>query len=804
MVRALPTIIVCVGVTAGLLAGEPPQTTRSSVISGVVTDELKRPMPGVTVTAFRLTPSGELPARQVGENGAWPEGQMQQDTNDLGEFRLWPLEAGEYVVAVVVSRVTSPIEENRGGCWARVPADYWRFVPAADVTAVEWLLDANRRHLLRIAPGLTSPADAPTAERAYVTTYSPRATELTDAPRVILGDKQHEGGVDIQLQLRPAVRVTGRIAGVHVGDSLDIELTNRVGGARTKTSADGSFVFLNVPVGPYSLVSPGTSSTCDTRSIYGPSHEGRVDVIVERGDQNHFTLTVGPKPTVQRGATLRPSIERVPNAGTIEGVVTTDTGQPLDRVRVRATSSSLREGATAVTGTDGRFVIENLPPDVFTLTVSRAGFVNHMYGLRPRGRDGTQIQLGAGQRFVARVTMTRPGVIVGVVRNERGIPMPRVNVCCSSEGWTDTDDRGQYRLWPVPVGDHTVFAYDARGRGVFRGYQRTYYPGVTDEAAAGKVHVGPGSIQTIDIDARPETSEPTAPLTVRVRSADGWVGTGATVYLDGNYRHQQRAVPNGEPPAAELMATFSSVPSGKHVVQVNPENSWFGSAAIVTDGKTPSSVTIEFVRKPTVSLRTAYDGPGQSIDFLQWRLWKVTDSRGWNSASLSTAGGESLDAEGRATLPDLNPGRYVLDLKPDGSWIASSAKLNGQEILDGPFTLEPGSSAELVVILTSRRTSLEGVVRDAAGPATAGADILIFSVDRQFWTPGSRRIRLVRPRSDGRYDLTGLPPGEYAVVAEQQIDADDVDPEWLQSRLTGSSRVTLIEGTKQALAIRVR
>jgi hypothetical protein len=803
MVRRLTISALCAGLTAGLLAGQVPRTP-SGVISGVVTDELNRPMPGVTVTAFRLSQPGQLLAQQVGESALWPRGQVQKQTNDLGEFRLWPLEAGEYVVAVVVSRVTSPIDENRGGCWGRIPVDYWSFVPAVDVTPVEWLLDASRRHLLRIAPELTSPADAPTEERGYVTTYSPRATALTDARHVILGDKQHEGGVDIQLQLRPAVRVTGRIAGVQIWDSLDIELTNRVGGARTKTSADGSFVFLSIPVGPYSLVSPGTSSTCDTRSIYGPSHEGRVDVTVERGDQNHFTLTVGPKPTVQRGATVQPSIERVANPGSIEGVVTTDTGQPLDRVRVRVTSSGLREGATAVTGTDGRFLIEHLPPDVFTLTVSRAGFVDHMYRLRPRDRDGTPIQLGAGQRFVARVAMTRPGVIAGVVRNDRGMPMPGVNVCCGSDGWTETDDRGQYRLWPVPVGDRTVSAFDARGRGVFRGYLRTYYPGVTDEAAAGKVHVDPGSVQVIDIDARPPTAGPTARLTVRVRSADGWVGTFASVYLDGNYQNHQRAVPDGEPPTADLVATFSSVPAGKHVVSVNPENSWFGSEAIVTDGRTPANVVVVMTRKPQLLLRVVYDGPGQSIDFFQWRLWKVMDSPAWNSASHSGGGGESLDAGGRATLPDLSPGRYVLDLKPEGSWIASSARLDGREILDGPFTLEAGATAELAVTFTNRRTSLEGVVRDAAGSTTAAADVLIFSVDRHFWTPGSRRIRLVRPRSDGRYEVSALPPGEYAVIAQEQVDPDDVNPDWLESRLPGSARVTLIEDATQQLSLRVR
>jgi hypothetical protein len=255
---------------------------------------------------------------------------------------------------------------------------------------------------------------------------------------------------------------------------------------------------------------------------------------------------------------------------------------------------------------------------------------------------------------------------------------------------------------------------------------------------------------------------------------------------------------------SELAATFSSVPAGKHIVQVNPDNTWFGSTEIKTDGRTPASVTIEFARKPSVSVVVALEGPGQAARGFSWKLFAVGDSPAWNSATSYDGSWADLDAAGHARLPDLRPGRYVLRIDPGGTWVAGSAQLDGRDVLDEPFTLAPGSMNEMLVTFTKRATSLEGVVRDGAGRTTAVADVLIFSAERRFWTPGSRRIRIVRPRSNGFYEATGLPAGEYAVVAMSEVDPDSVNPDLLQLLLSTAARVTLVDDAKQQLSLRVR
>ena len=69
---------------------------RGGVIAGRITDELGEPMAGVRMTAlrYRYLPSGE---RQLIPFN--PGGMFNIVTNDLGEFRIFGLMPGAYVVS---------------------------------------------------------------------------------------------------------------------------------------------------------------------------------------------------------------------------------------------------------------------------------------------------------------------------------------------------------------------------------------------------------------------------------------------------------------------------------------------------------------------------------------------------------------------------------------------------------------------------------------------------------------------------------------------------------------------------------
>lgn len=158
--------------------------------------------------------------------------------------------------------------------------------------------------------------------------------------------------------------------------------------------------------------------------------------------------------------------------GTITGVVVLEgAGTPIRRARVSLAGPELRGGRTATTDEQGRFSFAALPAGRFTLTASKAGFVDIAYGAKRAGRQGTPIQLADSQQ-IDRLTIAMPrgGVITGVVVDEYGEPAAGTQVralryvmrtgerTLVQAGQDQTDDRGMYRIYQLQPGDYIVTA----------------------------------------------------------------------------------------------------------------------------------------------------------------------------------------------------------------------------------------------------------------------------------------------------------------------------------------------------------
>ena len=89
--------------------------------------------------------------------------------------------------------------------------------------------------------------------------------------------------------------------------------------------------------------------------------------------------------------------------GVITGVVTGGSGgSPVRRARVMLSGPELRGGRSTVTNDQGQFTFSALPAGRFTMTASKAGYVDVPYGAKRPGRPGTPIQLAAGQKMEVR------------------------------------------------------------------------------------------------------------------------------------------------------------------------------------------------------------------------------------------------------------------------------------------------------------------------------------------------------------------------------------------------------------------
>jgi hypothetical protein len=158
--------------------------------------------------------------------------------------------------------------------------------------------------------------------------------------------------------------------------------------------------------------------------------------------------------------------------GSISGVVVTEgAGTPVRRARVTLSGAEIRSSRSVVTNEDGQFGFVALPAGRYTMTASKAGYVNLTYGAKRPGRPGTPIQLADGQKLEkANINLPRGSVVTGIVVDENGEPSPGTQVrvmrfvmrtgerTLEQSGSDQTDDRGIYRVYGLQPGDYLVSA----------------------------------------------------------------------------------------------------------------------------------------------------------------------------------------------------------------------------------------------------------------------------------------------------------------------------------------------------------
>ncbi len=162
--------------------------------------------------------------------------------------------------------------------------------------------------------------------------------------------------------------------------------------------------------------------------------------------------------------------------GHLEGRVELTRGGPVRRATVTL-GGDLPHHRSTITGDDGAFTFESLPPGRFTLTAARPGFITSSYGARIPGGPGTRVSVTAGQRLANVVIRIAPGAaIAGTVRDEHGDPMPSIGVAALPLQRMDaraaallnvglapdpttyalTDERGAYRIWGLAAGSYLL------------------------------------------------------------------------------------------------------------------------------------------------------------------------------------------------------------------------------------------------------------------------------------------------------------------------------------------------------------
>ena len=521
--------------------------------------------------------------------------------------------------------------------------------------------------------------------------------------------------------------------------------------------------------------------------------------------------------------------------GIVQGKVMTAEGRPLRRARVSLSTIGLgAEGQRTVsTGLDGSYSFKELPAARFRIRVTRGGYLSLEYGQRRPGEQGRPIQLTEGQKLEGvDFALPRMSGIIGRVTDENGEPIEGVSVYAmrsifydgrrrlvpASELRVTTDDEGEYRILRLAPGSYQVMATTKETWTVVQngvesvlGYTPTYFPGVAGAAEARRVPVAVGEqVRAIDFSLIPgravkvsgiATDSQGRPLTdvslsEEVRGLNGASfrgGPNVTVGADGSF-------------------TALNVPPGEYTLSATRGNRTEGDAEvalmyITVDGQDIENIVLTGSAGGTVTGRiVSEEGPLPKVSSMFVSVYEQYRSQAPPVllGSFRTSDNAGIKEDGRFTAEHVfGRARFVVRL-PDG-WMLQKVQHEGRDLTDKIIELRTGERLDGVeVLITNRVTELAGqVVNDKAAPV-GEATVLVYPSDSDAWFEQARSIRLTRPDQQGRWQLKGLPAGDYLAVALEYIeDIAWQDPEFLESMRRYAEKVTIQDGGSHTLPLKL-
>jgi hypothetical protein len=532
-------------------------------------------------------------------------------------------------------------------------------------------------------------------------------------------------------------------------------------------------------------------------------------------------------------------------------VLAADTGKPLRRARITLTGPELgREGRSTSTSLDGRYEIADLPAGRYTIRVTRSGYLPLLYGQRRPLEPGKPLQL-LDRQAIDHVdfSLPRASVISGQITDELSEPVADVQVFAMRSAYFSgrrrmvavgpparTDDAGEYRLTGLTPGSYFLMAalretWTVTENGVERtmGYAPTYAPGAVSLTDARRVTVAvgqsagnnsfalmPGRAASVSGTAADSLGRPLASRNIMLMQEFGGPGFGmmmmggqATTAADGTF-----TIRNVSPGSYKLVAqaTRDTQSSRGTVLEV-------ATQLVTIDGADVTNLSL------TTSMGWSMDGTviadtGAPPDGAPGRFGvaaRLVDPDLGAGPGGAPPPPPPPGAPGGGAIPDSGRVRddwsfsvaavfgvaRVRAIVPDG-WTVKAILHDGRDIADTPIEMKSGETLTGVqVVVSSRVTTVSGQLLDERGAPLVDGTVIVFPDDASRWSDDSRWVRAVRPDQQGRYQIRGLPPGEYLAVAVDYVEEGSWnDPEYLESIRRHGQRLTLREADSQSLSLK--
>jgi hypothetical protein len=125
-----------------------------------------------------------------------------------------------------------------------------------------------------------------------------------------------------------------------------------------------------------------------------------------------------------------------------------------------------------------------------------------------------------------------------------------------------------------------------------------------------------------------------------------------------------------------------------------------------------------------------------------------------------------------------------------------SVIVGGQDVVDTPVDIRSGGKvSDVRLVFTDLVTEVNGTVSDERGAPFTEYTVLAFPTDAGLWGPQARQIMTARPDQNGRYQLRGLPPGDYYLAAVDPAEQGEwFEPRFLNAHRADAAQMSLREG----------
>lgn len=535
--------------------------------------------------------------------------------------------------------------------------------------------------------------------------------------------------------------------------------------------------------------------------------------------------------------------------GIIRGVVVGSNGHPVPHAVVEAKGLDGQMSQAAIADDAGQFELNALPEGRYLLTGRKAAYLDAVFGATVPGTPGAPIHVSGGAAIDGlRLELHRGGVLAGQAVALDGTPLPwhRVDVLrLARSGRRDalkrlvTDDRGQFRAFGLPAGRYTVcvgrerMPFDTGAtslteqmvEGLLAELARGRQPTVShvNEARGPEAHhdgrscVGDSPGAEIALSPGQAVEEINVPvLPVWLSRISGTAPRASSVILVPTSANL--GLPQRESKVSES-GTFAidDVPPGNYRLIAMGGNATAregGMLELAAAGGNIEGISILLTELVTVSGRittgaeaNAAVPSGLVVNLISTAAdpFAARLSRGSLGAAIvePSAG---VHQDGSFRVSGVLPGSYRVQIEGLRSgWQLKALSRSGQIFEGNTLRLvDQEGVTDLRVLIDTSKTGIIGEVRTPSHLRSSDHMVLAFPRDSGLWGDPDR-LALSGPDQHGRFELMGMIPGSYWLVAAPRMALDALidQPGALEALVLRATPVEVVDGQVLAVALEI-